>query len=116
MFTKHFDKIVIPGETITCEVDGFHCVATAHYDEDTRAPADHLQAAAWERDEWHYFGVAVSVSRLGVKLTGDYDHALWGIEGNCPGDDNTYLREVANDQLREALEAAKEKIKELCAS
>lgn len=116
MFTKHFDKMVLDGETITCDVDGFRCVATAHFDHDTFAPEDHPQADAWQRDEWRYFGVAVTVSRLGVQLTGDYDHALWGIEGNCPGSDNTYFRDVANDQLRDALEAAKEKIAELCAS
>jgi hypothetical protein len=37
-FTKHFDSIVCDGDTIACEVDGFHCVATLHYDDDTTAP------------------------------------------------------------------------------
>ena len=67
---------------------------------------------AWKADEWHYFGVAVTVSRSGVLLTGQYDHALWGIEGNYPGDKqkNDYLRSVANDLLPEALDAARNKL------
>jgi len=116
-FDKEFGKYVCDGDSIDCHVDGgFHCYARLHYDEDTRAPADHPQVQAWERDEWHYFAVAVTVWKHGVKLTGDYDHALWGIEGNCPGDDNSYFRAVANDLLPDALASAQDKIRELCAS
>jgi hypothetical protein len=120
MFKIDFDSYVVTGESIVCDVDGFRCVATAHYDADTHCPADYPEPArtAWERDEWHYFGIAVTVWRAGVQLTGDFDHALWGIEGNCKtGDDsnvNAYFRAVANDQLPEAIAAAKEKIQELC--
>lgn len=69
---------------------------------------------AWLRDEWHYFGVAVTVERHGVLLTGRYDHALWGIEGNYPGSDNDYLRDVANQLLDDALDTARAKISQLC--
>ena len=74
----------------------------------------------WRKDEWHYFGVAVTVSKNGVDLTGEYDHALWGIEGNYPqlykrrGNPNRYLRQVANEYLSEALDAAKAKLELLC--
>lgn len=118
MFATDFDDIVIRGESISCEVDGFQCTAIAHYDQDSKpeedAPAELL--ASWQRDEWHYFGIAVTVSRAGVQLTGDYDHALWGIAANVLGEKpvNGYLRTVANDLLPEAIAAAKEKIKELC--
>ena len=45
-----------------------------------------------------------------MQLTGDFDHALWGIEGNYPGADNSYFREVANENLHDALADAKAKI------
>jgi len=70
---------------------------------------------AWERDEWHYFGVAVTVEKNGVQLTHQCDHAVWGIEGNYPGADNSYLRVVANELLPEALDAAKAKLEQLAA-
>jgi hypothetical protein len=119
MFTKDFDNYVVAGECITCEVDGFHCVARAHYDEDTKAENDlPLEVfSAWANDEWFYVGIVVTVHKAGIQLTGDYDHALWGIDCNFPSDKanpNLYLREVANDLLPDALHGAKEKIKELC--
>lgn len=120
MFTKDFDNYVCPGDRITCEVDGFHCVATLHYDEDTKAD-DYYEGldpvlVAWERDEWQYFGVAVTVWREGVKLTGEFDHALWGIEGNMPGDDHSYFRDVANEYLPEAIAHARAVIAKLNAA
>src|SRR5512139_4023032 len=39
---------------------------------------------AWNNDEWHYYGVAVTVKKEGVQLVGRYECALWGIEGNYP--------------------------------
>lgn len=68
---------------------------------------------AWCNDEWRYCGIAVTVSRHGVELTGPYDHALWGIEANYPGSDNAYLSEVANELADEALAAAREKLAKL---
>ena len=70
---------------------------------------------SWNADEWHYYGVAVTIWKDDVQLTGDYDHALWGIEGNWPGgrkgsNPNTYFREVANQYLPDALDDAKAKI------
>lgn len=63
---------------------------------------------AWCDDEWFWCGVAVTVTKAGVALTGEYDHACWGIEANYPGNgDNAYLTEVATDHIGEALEAAK---------
>lgn len=78
------------------------------------AQRDYEILKAWCNDEWQYFGVAVTVSREDVALTGKYDHALWGIEGNYPGSDNSSLTEVANELLEDALDAAKEKIRNLC--
>jgi hypothetical protein len=39
--------------------------------------------------------------------------SIWGIEGNYPGEDNSYFLEVADELIEEALSAAKNKLKEL---
>lgn len=68
---------------------------------------------AWCNDDWRYVGVAVTVSRDDVDLTGEYEHALWGVECNYPGSDNSYLTDVANEQLPEAFAAARAKLASL---
>jgi hypothetical protein len=139
MFIKGFGKHVCDGDKIRCSVDGFDVVATAHYDDDTTPPYERVDGFwpshepnnagyvkpedfdkaqeeaqrimdAWNNDEWHYFGVAVTVYKNDVKLTGDYNNALWGIETNLPGSHNVYLLEVANDLISSALDEAKEAI------
>lgn len=138
MFTKGFDKFVCVDESITCEVDGFTVVARIEHDchasiddtdcfpeeyreeifgEDTPENRAHFETAltarrAWERDEWHYCGVVLSVSRDGVELDG-HAASLWGIERNYPGSDNSYLLEVANELLPEALNVARDKFASL---
>ena len=74
---------------------------------------------AWRDDEWFYGGVAVTVEREGVQLTGRYDHAVWGLECNYPERNkrrrpNDYLAEVASEFIEEALDAARAKIAALC--
>jgi len=76
------------------------------------ARADYDRLRAWCNDEWHYVGVAVTVQKAGVQLTGDYDHAIWGVESDC-GD---YLTDLASEDASKALEAAKAKLKSLCAA
>lgn len=61
---------------------------------------------AWCDDEWHYCGVVLSVSRAGVTLD-DHAASLWSIETNYPGSDNSYLSEVADELLPEALDVAR---------
>jgi hypothetical protein len=178
MFTGKLDGY--DGDTITCTVDGFECMATIHHDSDHGTPwenedghgpvtdwmdkdskvagyrvlsadgrrvrfynyaeaikiakrdgwdaepygegtkgeraaravdADFANLKAWCRDEWWYVGVAVTVSKNGIQLTGKYDHACWGIESTA----GSFLVEVANDHLSEALDAAKTAIAKLCA-
>lgn len=69
--------------------------------------------AAWERDEWTYVGVVLSVERNGVTLA-RHAASLWGIEMNYPGGDNSYLTEVANELLDEALDEARNTLERLC--
>ena len=142
MFTQKFGRFACEGDSIQCEVDGFTCRATVYHDDSSDKPDewddgfwpsrdpnaagyvlpkdfDAQQAlaervmAAWKNDEWFYCGVAVTVSRADVQLTGRYTNALWGIECNYPDSDNDYLREVANELLGEALDAARAKVAEL---
>lgn len=78
----------------------------------------HRVMNAWKNDEWWYCGVAVTVSKNGIELTGRYDHAVWGIEANYPisrgSNRNHYLRTVADELVSEALDAARVKIAALC--
>jgi hypothetical protein len=77
--------------------------------------AEHVMAT-WRRDEWWYVGVCVTAWKAGVQLTGDYDHAIWGVEANYPtgrGHPNRYLRECAFEQLEECRLAAADKLLQL---
>lgn len=76
------------------------------------ALADFKALKAWCNDDWRYVGIAVTVSRNGVTLTGQYDHAVWGIEANS-GSDNSHLGEVAADLMPDALAEARAKLAEL---
>lgn len=73
---------------------------------------------AWKNDEWFYCGVALSISRNGVCLD-DHAASLWGIECNYPKDEtrdyepNSYLTEVANELLSEALDEGTKAMKKL---
>jgi hypothetical protein len=70
---------------------------------------------AWRNDEWFYCGVVLSASREEIVLC-DCAASLWGVEANYPGSDNSYLTEVANELLAEALDAARAALARLCAS
>jgi len=118
MFTQTFrEKYAADGHSIACTVNGFDCIATLHHDSDTTPqecgmPDDAVQS--WNNGEWQYVGVAVTIYKNGIRLTGDYDNALWGVECNYPDSDNSYLRDVANELLSEAIEQAKNVIATLC--
>jgi len=94
---------------------------------DAKAEAEAVMDA-WRNDEWFYCGVVLSVSREGVTLAGEADQekvqwtfslpnaaSLWGVEANYPGSDNSYLAEVANELLPEALAEARAALSRLCA-
>ncbi len=70
--------------------------------------------AAWKNDEWFYCGIILSVSIDETELT-DHAASLWGIEANYPDSKNSYLSQVANELLSEALGAAKLERERLCA-
>ncbi len=95
-------------------------------------PPEHFEASqayaekvmkAWKNDAWFYCGIVLSVSK-DVDIEGrtqsevvisDHAASLWGIECNYPDSDNSYLTEVANELLPEALEHAKECLKQIAA-
>jgi len=68
----------------------------------------------WRKGDWFYCGIVLSISLDGLVLA---PHAanLWGIEANYPGTDNSYLAEVANDLLPEAITVARETLARLAA-
>ena len=61
----------------------------------------------WRKGDWFYCGIVLSVSLEGVDLART-TAALFGIEANYPGTDNSYLTDVANELLPEAVAAARE--------
>ncbi|PAL23582.1 hypothetical protein [Sphingopyxis sp. GW247-27LB] len=67
------------------------------------AMADYDRLRKWCDDQWQYAGVAVQAFVEDLPLTGEFDHALWGIESDA-GD---YLTETANDYLDECDAAAR---------
>ena len=131
-FSKTFAKYVCVsyrgegGDTIETSQDGFDIVARLEYDTDHNIDDDDthnidqsitgcddeqqakLLAArsAWFADQWGYCGVVISVSFRDIPIH-DNAASLWGIEYNYPESDNSYLTEVANELLPEALEQAK---------
>jgi len=68
----------------------------------------------WRKGDWFYSGIVLSVSVEDVDLTRTAA-ALFGIEANYPGTDNSYLTEVANDLLPEAIAAARETLARIAA-
>lgn len=125
VFTGGFRSYVCFGDSIETHYNGFR--VSAHIEQDLDKTIDdddchnkdqsvtgctdeqHAQLlrarAAYFRDEWHYCGVVLSVTRNGVMLD-EHAASLWGIECNYPGGDNSYLTVVAQELLPEALKAA----------
>ena len=60
---------------------------------------------AWLNDRWHYVGVVLEDRRVDDDdYVNDHLQSLWGIEcGEYPGNDGSYLTEIANDLLSEEL-------------
>jgi hypothetical protein len=139
-FSERFATFVCPGDTITCEVDGFTIMAAIVQDDCPDAPDQRqdgfwpslykdapgsigpgngfrerfakAQAEAkavmegWRKGDWFYCGIVLSVALEGVTLD-SHAASLWGVEANYPGSDNTYLTEVADELLSEALDTAR---------
>ena len=59
----------------------------------------------WERDNWFYCGVILSVYKAGVCLSANAA-SRWGVECNFPNVSNSYLSDVVMDLETEALQEA----------
>ena len=70
---------------------------------------------AWEKDEWFYCGIVLSVARSGVQLD-SHAASLWGIEANYPNTDNSYLSQIADELLPDALKAGAKALARLIAT
>lgn len=132
-FTKSFDAFVCHGDTTSVEHEGFRFTARIEHDpfagiddDDCHNPDqsvtgcnEHQQSRllaareAWKRNEWFYCGVTLHAEHLATGATWDSLASLWRIEANYPDSDNTYLTEVANELLAEAVESLKSKLEEL---
>jgi hypothetical protein len=127
-FSSKFGKKVAVGDEIKAEIGGLTVVAKLEADyvhrphdfgfdpEDPDYAGENKRICeSWKRGRWFYVGVVLSVSKCGIVLD-EYAVSLWGIEANFPGSDNSYLTEVANELLPEAIERAQDILKTLCAA
>jgi hypothetical protein len=80
---------------------------------DAQAKAEAVMEG-WRQGDWFYCGIVLSVSAEGVDLA-RAAAALFGIEANYPGTDNSYLTDVSNELLPEAVAAARETLTRLAA-
>jgi len=123
-FTQKFENYACIGDSISVDIDGTTYTAYLEFDHDyniddddmhnpdqsvtgcNEAQQTKLLAArqAWFDDEWFYCGVVIRAERDGWKK--DHLASLWGIECNYPESDNSYLTEVANELLSEAIAEA----------
>jgi hypothetical protein len=131
-FARGFDRFVCFGDSIECHYNGFRIHARIEHDSDHGIDDDDchnpdqsvtgcndeqfaqlLEAReAYARNEWHYCGVVLSVTREGVMLA-EHAASLWGIECNYPDSDNHYLTVVAHELAPEALEEARAALERL---
>ena len=122
MFTDNFDDFAISGESITCVLAGVTYTATIEHDgdsgiddDDCHNPdqsvtgCDNEQHArllecreAWFNDQW-WFGYVTLSAETADGWSKDNLGSLSGIEVNYPDGNNNYLKEVANELLREYL-------------
>lgn len=121
-FSKKFDSFACAGDTIQVSLKNLRIIAKIEYDTDYRIDDDdchnpdqsatgcnddqqaRLLAArnVWQKGEWFYCGIVLSVW-IAELCVSENSAALWGIECNYPDGDNSYLTEVANELLPEAL-------------
>ena len=97
-----------PDASFVGEVDDITYTARVEVDLDSN-PNDFEcysdeQITAWKNEDWFFGMIIISAEKNGwvkdhLSVVGAYDCNL--------GDDNSYLLEAANEQLKEAIEAAK---------
>ena len=124
MFTEKFDSFVCMGEhvgsalgdSINTSHNGIDYTASIIYDSHSHIDDWECYSQewidSWKRNEWHFCGVVISASKNGVFIN-DHLASLWGVECNLPLGGNSYLLDVANELLPEAIEIAEEEIKEM---
>ena len=67
---------------------------------------------SWRQGDWFYCGIVLSVTLEDVDLVRTAA-ALFGIEANYPGTDNSYLTDVANELLPESMAVARQTLARL---
>lgn len=112
-FPAAFGDYACIDDYIDVEVNGILYRATVEHDYDSR-PEDTdcytpEQLQAWRDDKWHYCGIVISIWLDDIQLAPNAA-SLWGVERNFPDGDNTYMTEVANELLGEAITYATQRI------
>ena len=83
---------------------------------DLEAEAAKAQAImdSWKAGDWFYCGIILSIA-IDDTILNDHAASLWGIEANYPGTDNSYLSEVAEELVDEAIATGQAQLASLIA-
>ena len=123
-FPDTFDSYVTPTEYLETEIAGITYRAFIEHDPDSHIDDDDSHnldlicqeiepdvyqsvrnaRQEWYQNGWFYCGIVIEARKTG-HLISEYAASLWSIEANYPGTDNSYLTEVANELLNEAVPA-----------
>lgn len=114
-----FDVYACIDDSITWEKEGFDITATLVADTDSHVNDSECYSPQkikqWERDEWFFVGVVLSVSKNGVEIS-DSAASLWGVDCNYNRRSNRHLSVAALDLESEALETARARASEIIAA
>jgi hypothetical protein len=127
VFTEVFNDYVFHGDTIEVEKDGF--ILKARIEHDDENPKDYDEGISDEmvrrfnKGEWFYCGIVISVSkRIHIEnrverkvVISEHAASLWGLECNVDEYSSNLLMGVADELALDALDFAKEVIKQLAA-
>ena len=116
-----FDNYIVIGDSIEYTPTEnnprrFTIRATIMEDRDS-SPTDYdcyteEEIKQWERDNWFFCGVVLSVYKVGVCLS-DHAASLWGVECNFPNDSNSYIDDIVKELETEALQEAETVLQKL---
>lgn len=105
--TPKFIRPVCNGDRVQWCHRGYDLTAVVEYDHQSHVDEYDCyspdQIAAWQDDQWCYYGLVIIVSKNGVKLT-DCAASIWGVESDSH---LSHFADLCVEMQDDAIEAAK---------